>query len=283
MIDLHSHTDQSDGTFTPTELVDHALEIGLEALAITDHDNFEGYRQVREYAAERGLELVCGIEVSSRSEWQRGSIHVLGYFPEGPAAGFCEWLEEIQVGREERNAKLAERLQEAGLDVTLEEAQAMGRNMTGRPHFARVMMRKGYVGSIEEAFARYLGENGSAHVPREEPKVSEVVGRIREAGGLPSLAHPVRLPFGRDLEMLDRVIGYLAGRGLSAVEIIHSDHTVQDTNAYQALARKYGLQVTGGSDFHGANKPNVHLGTGRNGNVQVPKSFLLDLVQSYKA
>jgi 3',5'-nucleoside bisphosphate phosphatase len=268
LIDLHSHTNQSDGSLSPAELIAAAVESGVDVLSITDHDTFAGYDAAGAAAREQGVDLICGIELSTKLHGH--SVHLLGYFLKGGGPdGLREWVEDMQASRRDRNRRLAERLQELGFDVKLEEAEALGRGMTGRPHFAQIMLEKGYVSSLRQAFDEYLDESAKGYVYRREPQFGEAVERIREAGGISSLAHPIRVN-GNVPELLPE----LCDAGLNAIEAYHSDHTPDDTALYLELARKYGLLVTGGSDFHGAMKPEIRLGTGYNGNLQVPREVL---------
>ncbi len=286
MIDLHSHTNFSDGTDTPAQLVAKAVETRLEALAITDHDNFMGYDHALPLAASAGLELICGIELSTRVEglaaFKGRSVHLLGYFlGDGPSQEFRTWLLELQENRRKRNRALIAKLQSLGLEITLEEVQEIGGFMTGRPHFATLLVRKGYVASIPEAFSVYLADAAKAHVEREEPNLSEGIRRIREAGGLTSLAHPIR--FGKNkIEDVERVILRHREDGLEAIEVYHSDHSPEDAAAFLALAQRHGFGVTGGSDYHGENKPGIELGRGRNGNLSIPKSLLNTMREAAK-
>ncbi len=287
MIDLHSHTDESDGSFTPQELVDLAVENKLEALAISDHDTFAGFDQALPLARARGLELVCGIELSTRvppparlSIFTRNSgskvraVHLLGYFlHHPPPLSFRAWLDELLAGRRDRNQRLIASLQRQGIDIQLPEVEKLGRTLTGRPHFARVLMDKGYVTSYEEAFRRYLGESAPAYVERYAPYVAEAIQRVVDAGGLPVLAHPIRLGF-REPEPEEKFIKGLRDSGLGGIEVFHSDHRSMEVERYGAIARKYHLAVSGGSDFHGDVKPQISLGTGFNGNLNIPRSVL---------
>ncbi|MGA7409053.1 MAG: PHP domain-containing protein [Bryobacteraceae bacterium] len=192
MIDLHSHTHESDGSCSPAELIEAALEAGIEALGITDHDTFAGYDQAAPLARQAGLELVCGIELSTKLHGR--SIHLLGYFLTLDRIGELRaWILEMQAARRDRNIRLIARLRELGLEITLEEVQARGRALTARPHFAQVMLEKGYVSTIQRAFDDYLDESAKGYVYRCEPPFSEGVQRIRDAGGVASLAHPVRV------------------------------------------------------------------------------------------
>lgn len=280
MIDLHSHTTASDGTYSPAELVDAALATGLDALAITDHDTFAGYDEAFSYAKAGGLRLICGIEMSTKLlEPSRKTVHLLGYFLNGgPTTAFLDWITGIQAARRDRNQRLATRLQSMGVDIRIEEVEALGRNMAGRPHFARLMVQKGYVANNREAFDKYLDESAPGYVDREEPSLEEAIGRIAAAGGISSLAHPIRLGK-RNHDDEERLIALMCESGLQAIEAFHSDHSAADTERYLAISRKYGLKVTGGSDFHGENKPNVLLGRGVNGNLNVPTSLLDELAR----
>ena len=280
MIDLHTHTDRSDGTLTPAALVDRAVQAGLTALAITDHDTLAGYDLAGAAARERGLDLVCGIELSTRPELtpeatRAPSIHLLGYFPaEPPAAEFRHWIKGMLESRHQRNLALVEKLRSLGVEISLEEVQALGKHLTARPHFAQVLLRKGYVKSLQEAFDVYLADEAKAAVARDEPPLKEAIRKIREAGGVASLAHPVRIPGGRDRRVLGELLEDLVAGGLDAIEVHHSEHQPADVMFYQAVASEFGLMATGGSDFHGDTKPGIELGSGRNGNVQVDAALL---------
>jgi hypothetical protein len=168
--------------------------------------------------------------------------------------------------------RLVSRLQELGFDITLAEAEARGRGMTGRPHFAQIMVEKGYVSNLRQAFDDYLDESAKGYVDRNEPELRLAIRRIAEAGGVSSIAHPVRLGF-HDPARLVAMVADMSQAGLSALEVYHSDHRPADTAQYLELAREFGLGVSGGSDFHGDVKPNVRLGVGA-GNLNIPKSVL---------
>ncbi len=273
MIDLHSHTNESDGTSSPEELIEEAVQAKVEVLGITDHDTFKGYDQAVEFGRKQGVELICGIELSTKLHGS--TAHLLGYFPNhNGLAVFREWVLEQQANRRERNVRLVARLRELGFDLTLEEVEARGKGMTGRPHFAMVMVEKGYVANLRQAFDDYLDESAKGYVYRREPQFDEGVARIREAGGIASLAHPVRV--NGDVTAL---MPELCDAGMNAIEAYHSDHGPAETEMYLDLARKYGILVTGGSDYHGAVKPAVRLGTGCDGNLKVPR----DLVEKLKS
>jgi predicted metal-dependent phosphoesterase TrpH len=271
MIDLHSHTTASDGTFSPAQLIEEARRSGVHILAITDHDTFAGYDEALPLARSAGLDLVCGIELSTKLRGR--SVHLLGYFlkPDGLDV-FREWIRDLQASRRDRNVRLIARLQELGVDITLEEVEARGGGMTGRPHFAQVLIDKGYVKNLQQAFEEYLDESARGYVSRREPQFAEAVEQIRRAGGIASLAHPIRLR-----EDVAAVLPDLQRAGLRAIEVYHSDHSPEQTKLYLKLAAENGLLVTGGSDFHGSVKPEIHLGTGRGGNLKVPDDLVARL------
>jgi predicted metal-dependent phosphoesterase TrpH len=272
MIDLHSHTDQSDGTFTAEELIAEAARIGLKALAITDHDTFRGYDMAVPFAKDAGLELICGIELSTR--FGGLSVHLLGYFPvQPPTAEFRGWLDFLLESRRDRNRRLIEKLQGLGLEITLEEVERKGRTLTARPHFARVLMEKGYAMDIQDAFEKYLDESAKGYVQRQEVPIEEAIQRVTASGGVASLAHPVRVAK-NNWSTLAEYVGSMSRMGMRAIEVFHSDHTPENVAYYRSLAARFGLGVTGGSDFHGGNKPLISLGTGLRGNLNVPDSVL---------
>jgi predicted metal-dependent phosphoesterase TrpH len=275
MIDLHSHTDQSDGTFTPTELVIEAKRVGLTALAITDHDTFRGYDMALPVAADTGLELICGIELSTK--FGGASIHMLAYFPGAPpSVEFRSWLDFLLESRRDRNRRLIDRLQSLGVDITLEEVETRGRTLTARPHFARVLVEKGYAADIQDAFAKFLDENARGYVQRQDVPVEEAIQRVVAAGGMASMAHPVRVAKNH-WDTLAEYVGSMSRMGMRGIEVFHSDHTPENVAYYQSLADRFGLAPTGGSDFHGGNKPLISLGTGLRGNLCVADSVLVGL------
>jgi len=279
LIDLHSHTNESDGSCPPLELVDRALRMGLEALAISDHDTFDGYDQALPAARKYGLDLVCGIELSTWSETERRklSVHLLGYFLNAPPTEeFRTWLEELLAARRDRNRRLAEKLQSMGVVVELSEVESLGRTLAGRPHFARVLVRKGYAANTEDAFRKYLGEAAPSYVERYGPDVASGIRQINAAGGLSVVAHPIRLGF-RDTKAEEAYIGRLRDVGLGGIEVYHSDQDSGDVARYASIAAKYGLAITGGSDFHGDAKPRIELGRGVDGNLNIPLSVLENL------
>lgn len=276
-IDLHSHTDASDGSLTPPQLIELAQRSDLDALAITDHDTFAGYEAALPVARAAGLDLVRGIELNATVQFgdavPRRSVHVLAYFPvSDPAAQLIEWLGTQLEDRRNRNRRLAAKLQEQGIDITAEEVEARGKTLAGRVHFARILMEKGYVDSSEHAFRRYLGETAPTYVHRRSQTIEELLTTIRDSGGIPVIAHPVRLALARQQER--ELFAQWKRAGLLGLEVYHSEHPPVLQAHYRQLAHDLGLFPTGGSDFHGLPKPDIALGTGLNGNLRVPREFL---------
>lgn len=276
-IDLHSHTTESDGTLTPAELISLAHRTGLSALAITDHDTFAGYEKAEPFAARAGLDLLRGIELNSRLglpfDHNDRHVHVLAYFPWGaPLPEFNAWLTGEQDDRRTRNRKLAEALHERGIDITLEEVQARGRSMAGRPHFARILVEKGYAADFDDAFHRYIGESAPSYVERQTQTTEQAIQTVLAGGGVPVVAHPVRLSLSKDLER--DVLIQLKDAGLLGLEVYHSEHPPKLQAHYLRLANELELLPTGGSDFHGGPKPGIKLGRGLKDNLRVPREFL---------
>ncbi len=267
MIDLHVHTTFSDGTSMPQELLAEARSVGLKALAITDHDTLEGFNAAAPLAAGHGIELICGLELSTRlfgSKFHEQSVtvHLLGYFiHQKPPSGFAEWLKTIASTRYERNCKLITHLQAKNLDLKWSDFP-IPPEAASRAHFARVIVSKGYARDRQSAFDLYLSDQVLHGIERELPSVLEGIERIRAAGGVPSLAHPGRLPF-PEPSKLQSLLQQLTQCGLEALEVYHSDHAPHDTERFLTLARDFGLLITGGSDYHGENTPRIRLGSGR--------------------
>lgn len=275
--DLHAHTNESDGSAAPAALVELAKQIGLSALAITDHDTVAGYEKAVPFAREADLDLLCGIELNTKMDasvtFEGVTAHLLAYFPAGPPAGeFREWLIDQQEARRTRNRKLVASLQNSGLDITLQEVEAHGRSLAGRPHFARILVDKGYANNPQDAFDRFIGEQAPSFVERQSISTEEAIRIVRESRGIPVLAHPIRLGLSRQAEK--EKLAHFKLAGLLGLEIYHSEHPPALQAHYRQLAAELQLLPTGGSDFHGTVKPEIQLGTGLNGNVRVPREFV---------
>jgi predicted metal-dependent phosphoesterase TrpH len=273
LIDLHAHTTASDGALEPEGLVDLARETGLAAVAVTDHDTVDGAPRALAAGKESGTEVVPGVEISA--EFNPGTMHMLGYFidPEHPA--LTGPLFELQDARQRRNPRIVESLNNMGFGLTMDEVeQAAGGGQVGRPHFARVMVDKGYAADVQEVFDKYLAKGGPAYVEKFRLTPEECISMIRRAGGLPVLAHPftLRLEDGELADLVDR----LKSEGLEGLEVLYSEHTPEMADKYLNLARRLELLPTGGSDYHGPSKPDVSLGRGM-GDLAVPYQFLDDM------
>ena len=269
-IDLHLHTTHSDGSFSTRDVMAFAKQAGLTALAITDHDIVEGIAEATAIGAELGIEVVPGVEISSRLG--ESELHILGYFLNWTDPLLAQRLSSLRDSRHTRNPKIVQRLNELGIPITYEEVRALaGTESVGRPHIARLLMEKKFVTSAKEAFDRYLANGRPAFVDRELPEPAEAVRWIREAGGVPVLAHPTWVRTSAD--GLRTLVRELKTAGLGGIEVHYSTHTPSQTTEYLELAKQCDLLVTGGSDFHGVTKPDIEVGIGR-GQLKVSEKLL---------
>jgi predicted metal-dependent phosphoesterase TrpH len=280
MIDLHTHSTISDGSEPPAQVVRLAAAAGLRAVALTDHDRLDGLAEAGAEAARLGVELVPGCELSCRSPGETGtaasSAHVLLYLPAEQEVLAAE-LAGLQRDRQVRNRRLLERLAELGVPVTFEEvvAEAGGEEGLGRPHVAAVLVRQGVVGSIQEAFDRFLGPGGAAYVPKARLSLADAARVARASGGLCVLAHPLSL--GLPEATLARLLEDLAGLGFAGAEAFYGRYRPEERRLLERLARRAGLVPTGGSDFHGTYKPDLAVGIGQ-GDLAVPDWCLEELL-----
>lgn len=258
-IDLHVHSIRSDGTMTPKELVDYAVSKGLKAMALTDHDTVDGIDEIMEYAKDKPVEIIPGIEYST--QYNERDVHIVGLFIDHKAPVFLAYLARLRQSRIDRNHKLCANLRSAGIDITYEVLLAAFPDaVITRAHYAKFLLDKGYVKSRDEAFERYLGDHTPYFVHREKVTPEEVIDVTRRAGGIPVLAHPTL--YGLGSEQLDLLIGRLKAAGLMGIETYYSTYSPSEEKKIKALADKYGLLPSGGSDFHGENKPGLDLATG---------------------
>lgn len=270
MIDLHAHSTASDGSDTSAELVELAARVGLSAVALTDHDTIEGLSEARRAAEEQGMRLVQGCELSC--EVPHGTMHLLVYFLDDGPGPLQDRLAALQHGRSTRNEQIVELLQANGLGITLEEILAeAGGGSVGRPHFAAVMVRKGYVPSIQEAFDVWLAKGRPAYLGRDRLAPEEAVSLAHASGALAVLAHPTSLEL--EPEPLEKFVAYLSDLGLDGIESEYGRFSPDERAGYRRLAERHGLCPTGGSDYHGRYKPDLALGTGF-GDLSVPDEFL---------
>ncbi len=262
--DFHTHTTASDGTFTPTQLVYAASEMGLSYLAITDHDTTAGIAEALAAAMETGLAVLPGVEISA--EGFPGKCHLLGLGIDHEHPELNATLAELSEYRRNRNGRILERLTVLGMPLTMEDviaAAPRGANL-GRPHIAQAMVGKGYITDVKTAFDRYIGDRGPAYVTRETLNPADAIRLIHAAGGLCFLAHPAFV-FLHKHETDETRLAALKGLDIDGIEVFYSGHTYAQTGRYMRLVEKLGLLMTGGSDFHGANKPDVRLGIVRYG------------------
>lgn len=256
-VDLHAHTTVSDGTLSPTQLVEAAKAKDLMAIAITDHDSLGALAEARVAASRLGVEIVPGLELSVTHEL--GDIHVLGYFVDEHNARLVGRLAHLRAARERRAEGIVEKLRELGVDITLAgvEREAGTGTAIGRPHVARALMTKGVVSSVQEAFDRYLADGKPAAVPKAKLSAQEAIFLIHGAGGVAVLAHPGLIE--KDDER-ERVLRELAKLGLDGIEVAHPKNSPEVRAKLKDRADELGLVETGGSDFHGENKPEIELG-----------------------
>lgn len=269
MIDLHTHSTMSDGSMTPEELVNHAKVNGLYALSLTDHDSVEGVERAIAEGEKVGLMIVPGVEMSAQFKTE---THILGYGIDINDSGFLCAMEEVRKARLERNMITAENLRAMGFDVSYNEALKFAPNgVLGRAHYARLMVEKGYVKSVKEAFDKYLssGKDGYCSLQRYSPE--ECIQIINNAGGKAFLAH-LHLIKLSDTELEEYVIR-LKKAGLSGIEGYYTEYDEKMQSKYIALAKKHKLLISGGTDFHGEMKPQISIGKGY-GNMEIPYSLL---------
>lgn len=251
-----------------------AASYGAAAVAITDHDTVGGLSRARAAAAHAGVELINGIEISA--EYAPGTMHILGYYIDDESEGLRSGLVGLKQARDDRNPEIARRLQALGFDIRYEEVEGLaGNEMVGRPHFARLLVARGYARSIQDAFDRFLAKGAAAYVEKKRLSPAAAIALIHEAGGAAVLAHPYQLKL-TAVEDVDRLIGALAGIGLDGIEAVYSRHSQDERRLYSQMAARRGLLVTGGSDYHGTYKPDIEMVKGL-GDLAVPYELLEEL------
>lgn len=271
-IDLHTHTNMSDGSMSPTELVMHAKTAGLSAIAITDHDTIDGVAAAVSCGNKIGIEVVAGVEISVDFNHE---LHFLGYFFDNNYLNIAPVLELLKQERAQRNAKIIDKLNQLGFDLSINDIDhATDKSVIGRGHIAKALVKKGYAKSVQDAFDKYLAYQRPAYVARTKFSVEQAIHYILNAGGIPVLAHPKFL--GLSPDQLDNLISDFSKLGLCGIETYYSENTELDTLTTLQIANKYNLLITGGSDFHGTLKPDIQIGVGR-GNLKVPYRLLDDL------
>lgn len=270
-IDLHIHSNASDGTFTPAEIVRHAVSINLEAIALTDHDTISGLDEFLQTAATENITAIPGVEISSLFSGRE--IHILGYFIDYHNPALLAFLDHIRAGRNSRNEDIIRRLQSLGYEITLEEVTARaGGESIGRPHVASLLIEKGYFKDSQQAFERCLKRGAPAFCPRKLPHPEEAIRIIHQAGGIAVWAHPVyRNKFARS--HVRGMLRKMKPLGLDGVEGFYPGYTPVQHQMLLELAAISDLVVSGGTDFHGGNIPSIAMGSG-DGNFSVPAECL---------
>lgn len=277
-VDLHTHSNASDGTCTPTEVVRRAFQNGLKAVALTDHDTISGIDEALATAQtlNHQIQVIPGTELSVA--YKDSDIHIVGLFIDHHNTAFQQMTSLLIQRREERNEKMISNLQKAGIPISMAALKEDNPDtVVTRAHFARFLVENNIVKTPQDAFRKYLDTSTPYYVPREYIQPEEGIALIRQAGGIPILAHPMHYKLSpNELEVL---LQRLIKAGLTGIEVLYSNHTPKDESYARRLAKKYHLLPSGGSDFHGSNKPAIDIGTGR-GNLKVPYSYLEVLADS---
>ena len=276
LIDLHVHSNASDGTLSPAQVVSLAVSKKLSAIALTDHDTVDGVPEALEAAMGTGLKVVPGTELSCMCHGKE--IHMLGLCLKLDSEEFNDALAVQREARKQRNLEMIRRFAEGGMTFTMEDLtkESPGTVIT-RAHFARVLMQKGYVTSLNQAFQKYLDQGKKYFIPKEAFEPAEAIRLIRTAGGFPALAHPLQYKLG--WKNTEKLICDLKEMGLMGVEVYYSSHCASESVRLREICSACGLLPTGGSDFHGANKPDIDLGSGRGG-LRVPALLLKDIQEA---
>ncbi|MDT8389716.1 MAG: PHP domain-containing protein [Lentisphaeria bacterium] len=272
MLDLHTHSTFSDGTLSPAEIVRESHRRGLRAVALTDHDTVAGAPTFMAVCARTGLEGVPGVELSA--SWHGGSLHIVGLFIDPENATLDTLLRGVRDNRRNRNQAMITRLRANGMAISMEDVVAeAGGDVVGRPHFASVLVRKGYCQTYRDVFDHWLGMGKPAYIRRFLPLPTEAIDGIHAAGGVAIMAHPFGNPNGTAVSKVRKMLKTMAAIGLDGLEVYYSDHSPAETAQARQLAADFGLLISGGSDFHGDRNPGVELGAGR-GDLHVPDQLL---------
>ena len=284
-IDLHTHTTASDGSLSPTALVQHAHEVGLAALAVTDHDTISGLQEAEAEAQRLGLDFLPGVELSV--EDKDGRFHLLGYGFDPQFPELAEKLLALRRSRAARNTQMADKMAALGLPVTMDDVRDAARKhaedgeeaeVIARPHFAQALIAKGIVGSVSEAFDKYLASGKPLYQAKEVLTPADAIALLHRAGGVAVMAHPGLVALSKPA-LAARVTSLAEDAGMDGIEAYYSQHSPAETAFFLDLAREHNLLVTGGSDFHGTPKPHVPLGIVSEGR---PASYdLLPMLRTY--
>lgn len=278
MIDLHMHSTYSDGSMTPEELLQEAKRIGLSAIALTDHDTIDGVAEFTELGKQYGITTVPGVEISVDTKLpNNGHMHILGLLIDPYAKDLRDTLNYLLTQRNLRAERIIQKLRDLKVDITMEELLAeAGEGSIGRPHVARILLRKGAVSSIQEAFDVYLAKGKPAYMDKEKLGESDALKMIHDAGGLAILAHAHLMHYDTFAEAREKILE-LKGLGLDGFEVYYSGMPPEYTDNLLKLAEEEGFLISGGSDFHGANKEHIFMGSGKNNDLNIPDNILTQL------
>lgn len=278
IVDLHTHTTESDGTLTPEELIKEASHRGLSAIAITDHDSISGIEKALPFAKEYNIELIPGVELST--DYNGKEVHVVGLYIDMENEVFLSKIKEFKETRDNRNAIIVENLRKEGFAITMEELIAENPNcVITRANIARFLYEHGMIPSIQTAFEKYIGDHCKCYVNRFKITPMDAVRLIKQAGGTAILAHP--LLYHMSDTTLQKMVDEMKEAGLDGIEAIYSTYTPSEEREMKAFAQKNNLLISGGSDFHGTTKPNLNLAVGY-GKLYIPYSILDTIKESRK-
>ena len=273
LIDLHVHSTASDGSLTPTEVVNRAAGLGLTAMALTDHDTVSGIDEALKAAKDLDMEVIPGIEVSCI--YKEKEIHILGLYIDHTNPELLSFLKEASRKRYDRNMEMLAAFNKDGFEITVEDLHCVNpKTVITRAHFARALLKRGYVSSVDQAFRKYLNPDRPYYRSRELITPEEVLNALQTAGGFPVLAHPLQYKLG--WAGTEELVSMLKEHGLCGLECFHSSNNQDESGKLRKLAKKYSLAPTGGSDFHGAAKPDIEIGSGRGG-LRVSALYLDDI------
>ena len=276
LIDLHVHSNASDGSLTPSEVADEAIRMGLKAIALTDHDTVDGIPEIIAYTIDKELEVVPGIELSCY--YNNREIHILGYYIDFENPELSKELAFLKEARENRNIKMVELMQKDGLPVTMEKLlHGNPDSVITRAHFARVLVEEGVCKTKDVAFKKYIGIGCKYYLPKPQVSCEHAMGILNKYSKCSFLAHPLLYHLG--YAQIEELLQYLKSMGLAGIEAYHSSNNIYESDKLRSLALKYDLDISGGSDFHGVVKPNIQMGIGRGG-MKVPMR-LLDEIKKF--
>lgn len=276
LIDLHVHSNASDGSLSPSEVVSLAAGAGLLAIALTDHDTVSGVQEALDAAKQACITVVPGVELSCL--YKEKEIHLLGLYIDHTDPSLLQFLKDAKEKRTARNLEMLDAFRKDGFLIDMEDLTCNNPGtIITRAHFARALLKKKYVSSVDQAFKKYLDPDRPYYRKREIITPEEAVNAVLAAGGFPVLAHPCLYKFG--WKQTEELICILTDLGMKGLECFHSSNNQNESSKLRSLALRYGLLPTGGSDFHGAAKPDIQIGFGR-GNLRVPALYLDDIRNS---